>query len=462
MSRKIFITALALLLAACWFLATPAHALTLTEAFALATQNDPTLRAAVQEKLAGEEEQTIGRAGLLPQVSASYQNAPRNWQNQKYQGTDIFGQSTGEKSVNTQYRSNALSVSVTQPLFDYEAWARYQGGVARALLADERYRGKLQEMATRLVSAYIDVAYQREGLALAQAQLATYREQLAQNQRLVELGEGAITDIAETQARYALAQAQELETQDALDAASSELSAIVGIPKADIGIIETLPGSLSPLPLRFTSLEEWLRQAKNNNPELRSALYTTEVARYDVERNRAGHLPRIALYASHSENNSSSDNTVGQKYRTDSIGVQISVPIYAGGGVSASTSQAAARYLQAKYEMAAQSDKLLNDLQRQYNLCRSSETKLKAYELALQAADKQITATRQSMQAGMRVNVDVLNAEQQRYTTQKAYAEAKYAYLKAWIALQSLAGTLTAQDIAQVAHYFRQPLNNKN
>ncbi|HGL5836611.1 TPA: TolC family outer membrane protein [Serratia marcescens] len=455
MLHQISLTTLALLLLACWLHSTPANALTLNQAFILAMNHDPTLQAAVQEKLAGEEERAIGRAGLLPQVSATYQNAPSNRQNQKYQGTDIFGQSTGEQSVNTQYRSHSLSVTVTQPIFDYEAWARYQGGVARALMADERYRARLQEMATRLLEAYIEVAYRRETISLTQSQVVTYEEQLALNQRQFELGESAVTDVAETQARYSLAQAQRIEAQDALNAAQSALSNIIGVPVADIGIIEVLNGSFTPMALKLASLEAWQQQAKSRNPELRAARQGLEAAHYEVERNRAGHLPRVALYASHAENNSSNDNTVGQQYRTNSIGVQVSVPIYAGGGVSAAISQAAARYMQAKYELAAQSDKMLNDLQQQYNLCRSSETKLKAYELALKAADKQVVATRQSVQAGMRVNVDVLNAEQQRFLTQKEYAETKYSYLKAWVALQSLAGTLNEQDIMQVERYFR-------
>jgi protease secretion system outer membrane protein len=455
MIQRIYLAAFALLLAVCWALATPVYALSLTEAFALALHHDPALQAAVQEKLAGEEERSIGRAGLLPQVSANYQNAPRNWQNQKYQGTDIIGQSTGEQSINTKYRSSSLSVTVTQPLIDYAAWARYQGGVARALLADERYRGKLQEMSTRLVEAYIEAAYRREAIALAEAQLVTYAEQLALNQRMSSLGEGTVTDVAETEARYGLAQAQRIEAEDALNIALGSLSNIIGVPPANIGSINTPRDAFAPLTMKFSTLEAWQRQAKNNNPELRAARQGIDVAHYEVERNRAGHFPRVALYASHSKNDSSSDNTVGQKYRTDAIGIQVSVPLYAGGGVSASTSQAAARYLQAKYEMAAQSDKILNDLQQQYRLCRNGEAKMKAYELALQAADKQVVATKQSVRAGMRVNIDVLNAEQQRYTTQKEYAEAKFGYLKAWIALQSLAGTLNEKDIAQVAKYFQ-------
>lgn len=255
----------------------------------LALHNDPTLQAAVQEKLAGEQDKAIGRAGLLPQVSANYQNAPRNWQNQKYQATDILGD-TQEQNVNTRYRSHALSVTVTQPLFDYEAWARYQSGVARALMADERYRGKLQDMTTRLLEAYIDVAYRRENIAVAQAQALAYREQLSLNQRLASQGEGTVTDEAETQARYSLSQAQVIEAQDALNAAQGKLGSIIGVPAANIDAIEAQKGPFAPLALKFPTLDAWQRQASSNNPELRAARQGIEVAHYEVERNRAGHF----------------------------------------------------------------------------------------------------------------------------------------------------------------------------
>jgi protease secretion system outer membrane protein len=165
-------------------------------------------------------------------------------------------------------------------------------------------------------------------------------------------------------------------------------------------------------------------------------------------------MPQVQLYASHSENDSSSDNTVNQKYRTDSIGVQVSMPIYAGGGVSASTRQAAARYGQAMYEMDTQVGSTLNDLRKQFNLCISSRAKLAAYELAVKSATTQVTATRQSVLAGQRVNVDVLNAEQQLYSAQRDLASAKYTYIKSWITLLSDSGTLDESDVKRVAQYF--------
>ncbi|WP_242490671.1 TolC family outer membrane protein [Klebsiella aerogenes] len=439
-----------------WLISSPAYSLGILDAYSLALEKDPTFQAAIKEKEAGDEAKNIGRAGLLPKVSLNYQNAPRNWQTQKYQTSDIFG-NVSDVTKRQQYRSYAGSVTLTQPLFDYEAYAKYKTGVAQSLMADEKYRSKYLELAVRVISAYVSVAYAKDQIALAEAQKAAYKEQLALNDRLMAAGEGTVTDVAETQARYSLAEAQVIEARDVLDSAQRELEVIIGIPLDQLDAMQTLrPGKFQVSPLRFTAFDDWQKLAMERNPQLASSRHGVDAARYDVERNRAGFMPQVQLYASHSENDSSSDNTVNQKYRTDSVGVQVSMPIYSGGGVAASTRQAAARYGQAKYELDAQVGSIMNDLRKQFNQCISSQAKLRAYELAVKSATTQVEATRQSVLAGQRVNVDVLNAEQQLYAAQRDLAEAKYTYIKAWISLLGDSGTLSEKDIMQVAGYFHR------
>ncbi|EMZ5812011.1 TolC family outer membrane protein [Klebsiella aerogenes] len=451
MKRKMMSLALSSI---AWLISSPAYSLGILDAYSLALEKDPTFQAAIKEKEAGDEAKNIGRAGLLPKVSLNYQNAPRNWQTQKYQTSDIFG-NVSDVTKRQQYRSYAGSVTLTQPLFDYEAYAKYKTGVAQSLMADEKYRSKYLELAVRVISAYVSVAYAKDQIALAEAQKAAYKEQLALNDRLMAAGEGTVTDVAETQARYSLAEAQVIEARDVLDSAQRELEVIIGIPLDQLDAMQTLrPGKFQVSPLRFTAFDDWQKLAMERNPQLASSRHGVDAARYDVERNRAGFMPQVQLYASHSENDSSSDNTVNQKYRTDSVGVQVSMPIYSGGGVAASTRQAAARYGQAKYELDAQVGSIMNDLRKQFNQCISSQAKLRAYELAVKSATTQVEATRQSVLAGQRVNVDVLNAEQQLYAAQRDLAEAKYTYIKAWISLLGDSGTLSEKDIASVAGYF--------
>lgn len=432
----------------------PVYSIGILDAYSLALEHDPTYMAAIKEKEAGDENEKIGMAGLLPKISLNYQSSPRNWQTQKYPNSDFFG-NISEETRRQQYRSYSGSVTLTQPLFDYEAYARYKAGVAQTLMSDERYRGKLLDLAVRVVNAYIEVAYSTEQIALLSAQKKAYKEQVTLNDRLMRAGEGTITDVSETQAQYSLSGAQEIEARDALDAAQRELEMIIGMPLNQLDELQELrPGKFPVVKLTPSKFEEWKKIALENNPELAASRHGVDAAKYDVERSRSGFMPQVQLYASHSRNDSSSNNTVNQKYYTNSIGVQVSMPIYAGGSVSALTRQAAANYGKAMYEMDVQMDTILNELRRQYNLCVSSRARIAAYELAVKSAKTQVMATRQSVLAGQRVNVDVLNAEQQLYRARLDLASAKYTYIKAWISLLSYSGTLNEKDVQRVAQYF--------
>src|SRR6218665_1894046 len=131
---------------------TSASALDLRDAYALALRHDPTFHAALAEHDAGQEERVIGRAGLLPKLSYSYNNARND--SEVTQSTSV-GSITNERD----YRSYSSTFTLQQPLFDYAAWAQYRQGSAKALLADERLRSRSQELAVRLFGAYSDALF---------------------------------------------------------------------------------------------------------------------------------------------------------------------------------------------------------------------------------------------------------------------------------------------------------------
>lgn len=424
----------------------PAQALDLGDAYALALRNDPAWQGSIAERDAGLENLAIGRAGLLPRLSYRYNRARNDSQvTQRSQ----FGDTTTQRD----YRSYSSTLTLEQPLFDYGAWSDYRRGVAQAALADERFRGRGQELMVRLFGAYSEALFANEQIALAQAQRRAYAEQLTLNQRLLKGGEGTHTDVLETRARYELAQAQEIEAGDNLDAALRALQAIIG----DAVMVEDLTPMtrdfhVQPLvPARF---EPWRDLAVAHNAELASQRHGLDVAEQNIERQRAGHLPSLSAYASKGISSSSSESSYNQRYDTDSIGLQLSVPLFAGGGVSASVRQARAQRDAAGYELDAQQRDTLNQLRRQFNLCASGTAKIRAYGLAVKAASAQVVATRKSVQGGERVNLDVLDAEQQLFAAQRDLAQARHEYLRAWLQLRYLAGVLDAGDLNVLNRYF--------
>ena len=423
------------------------QALGLLDAYDLALRNDPTFQAAIQEREAGEENRIIGRAGLLPNLSWSYNNS-RN-ASEVTQSTAL-----GNVTSDRDYRSYASTLTLQQPLLDYEAYARYRQGAAQALFADERFRGKSQELAVRVLSAYSQALLAQERIELSRAQKRAYAERLQLNERLLKGGEGTRTDLLETQARLSLAQAEEIESLDTQDAALRELEAIVGEP-LQIEELAPLTRQFAIPPLEPNRFETWRDMAMANNPELKSQHHALDVAEYEVERKRAGHMPKVSLYASSRQTSSDSESSYNQKYDTNSVGIQVSLPLFAGGSVSASTRQAANQLSQAQYELDAQTARTLIELRKQFNLNTSGAAKVRAYEMAVSSATALVTATKKSVTGGERVNLDVLDAEQQLFTARRDLADARHAYLLARIQLKYFAGLLNEQDLRALAGYFQ-------
>ena len=415
-----------------------------------ALRNDPVFLGAIKERDAGLENRAIGRAGLLPRLGYNY-NKGRNSSEVKYLN-DRGNRQTDDRN----YSSYGSTLTLQQPLLDYEAYAAYRKGVAQSLFADENFRGKSQELLVRVLDNYTKALFAQDQIDIAQAKKKAYEQQFQQNEHMFKQGEGTRTDILEAESRYELATAEEIEARDEQDAALRELGALVGVPAMDISDLAPLDQNFQTFALMPANYDTWHELAVSNNPNLASQRQAVEVARYEVERNRAGHLPKVSAYATMRQNESESGNTYNQRYETNTIGFEVSVPLYAGGGVSASTRQASRTMEQAEYELDGKTRETLIELRRQFSACLSGVNKLRAYQKALASAEALVVSTKQSILGGERTNLDALNAEQQLFTTRRDLAQARYDYLMAWTKLHYYAGTLSEQDLARVDEAFGQ------
>ncbi|CAM5315275.1 TolC family outer membrane protein OS=Pseudomonas fragi OX=296 GN=HBN89_07800 PE=3 SV=1 [Pseudomonas fragi] len=424
-----------------------AQALGPFQVYEQALRNDPEFLAALQERDAGQESRTIGRAGLLPKLSYNYNKGRNN-------SRATYLNERGNSHEDRNYNSYGSTFTVQQPLIDYEAYANYRKGVAQALFADETFRSKSQELLVRVLTHYTQALFAQDQIDNARAKKNAYEQQFQQNEQLFRQGEGTRTDILEAESRYELATAEQLQAQDEQDAALRELGALIGVAMVNIDELTPLPASFSALPLQPASFSSWHTMALESNPLLASQREALEVARYEVERNRAGHLPKLNAYASVRKMESESGNTYNQRYDTNTIGIEISLPLYAGGGVAASVRQANSNLARVEYELEGKTRETLIELRRQFNACQSGVSKLRAYQKALVSAEALVVSTRQSILGGERVNLDALNAEQQLYSTRRDLAQARYDYLLAWTKLHFYAGTLGEQDLARVDEVF--------
>jgi len=434
-------TALALALA---FGAGQAGALTLQQAYEAALKNDPTYRMSFYDREAAQENVVIGRAGLLPNVSASYAASRNNADVEDLQ----FGIPYRDRP---RYISRSAGIQLRQPILNLDGVARYRQGRVQARQGQAAFEASGGDVAVRVASAYMDALFAEDQVALSRVARDMYVEMAKVNARLFEKGEGTRTDMLETQARLDLAEAQLVEAQDNAVAARETLAGIIGM---DPGSLDKLGGSFRPATIAPAGFEAWERIARERNPALAAARLAVENARLEIERNRAGHYPRVDLVAGYSRGDAESINTYTQNSVNRSVGVQVNIPIYQGGAVGAATRQAGAAYGRAQSELDARTSQVLVELRKAFSQVQSGVRKIGALEKAVASSRLLMTATEKSIQGGVRINLDFLDAQQQLYTSQRDLAQARYAYLVALLRLRAAAGTLDEGSVREVAAYF--------
>lgn len=425
--------------------ALPASAIGLLQAYEAALKNDPTFQSAIHENEAGQENRVLGRAGLLPSASISYSGS-RN--RSDVTTTNILGENT----THPAYTSKGAYLQVKQSLLNVDAFARYKQGIAQSNYSDAVFSNRKQDLVLRLVGAYADAQYAEEQLKLVKAQRDTLAEQKRVNERMFEKGESTKTDVLETQSKYDVAEAQLIEAQDALATARNTLSTLVGM---DVTSLDPMVPDFKVQALQPASFEQWRAIALEKNPEIESLRYGVEAASQEVLKARAGHAPRVDLVATLSRTDSETLNTLNQDQKNRSIGVQVNIPLYSGGYVNAASRQAVAGRERAKTDLEAKTNLVLVELRKQFNLVQSGVTRIDANEKSVKSAELLVDATRQSIKGGIRINLDLLNAQQQLFAARRDLAQARYNYLLSYLRLRNAAGTLGGDDLQLVASYFR-------
>lgn len=422
-----------------------AHAVTLHQAYQMALEKDPTFLGAVEENKMGQEYAVLGRSNLLPQLSASYSASKVR--------ADLTQPILGVPNTSHPvYLSHSSVVQVRQPVFSLEALARYKQGKAQSQFYSAQFDGRVQELILRVTGAYLDALYAGEQLALVKAQRDTYIEQQKVNTRLFEKGEGTKTDMLETQARLDLAEAQLLEAEDNQRNARATLATLIG---SDAGELDQLRDNFRIAPLPEGGFDTLKKSLLENNPEVKAQTFAVESARQEYNKARSGHTPRVDFIASYSKGNADTLNTYTQESTNRSLGVQVNIPLYSGGAVNAQMRQATAGVEKARFDLQAKIDKLTLDLRKDYATIVSSAVRIPALEKAVASAKLLVQATEQSIKGGVRINLDLLNAKQQQYTSQRDLAQARYNYLVSTLKVRSSAGTLGPEDVREIAGYFQ-------
>lgn len=417
--------------------------LDLMQAYEAARKNDPAYKGAVAERDAGREFEAIGRARVLPVVNAVSTNN-RN--------TAKVTTAAGNVDDRGQYTSSSTSLQLRQPIYSRDAWASKAQGEARTASSDAAFRAREQQLIVRVFEAYAKAVVAQEQVELVRAQLKALDEQLRANEQRFTRGEGTRTDVLETGSKRALVQAGLIEATDADQNARAALEAIIGQPVRRVGQLKVAGRAVDA---DADALDTWRSRTTESNGEIESLRKAVEVARQELRRIEGGHHPKLDLVMSTGRTQSDTTATFQQTTRNRSVGLELIVPIYAGGGVSAQARQAAAQLTKAEADLEARTGELMVELHRQHTLQRNSTSRIAALQAAVESSSVLIEATRKSVVGGERTNIDVLEAQERLAQAERDLIEARNQQLLAGLRLRSIAGVLQENDLQTVAREFK-------
>lgn len=438
--------AVALALAALCFLPLAAQAESMLQVFRLAQQNDPALRSARAALEAAQEKVPQARAGLRPQVSVTAATTRSH---------GFYGFAANPDSER-ELASWNWAVQLTQPLIRVQNWRALSQAEAQQALAQAQYALAQQEMVLRFAQGYFEVEVARQGIEVTDAQLRAVQELLAQNKKGFTAGTHAITDVHEAQSRFELARAHRVAALNELVAKEAELEKLVGILPARLAPLH--PGAILSLP-QPQNLQSWSEQARNEAPQVRVQRAVVAVAEKEMAKNSAAHLPTLDFTASYGKNASSGSSSTPQDFSSGSqagqFGIQLTVPLYAGGGVQSKVRESLAQVEQARADLEAAQRAAVAVARQGYNGVMNAQAQIQALEAAIAASEAAIKGNRAGVRLGTRINIDVLNAEQQLYTAQRDLIKARYDMLLSGFKLKAAAGSLSEEDVEVADRLFR-------
>lgn len=429
----------------------PAGAVDLLETYHAAQGQDSVFAAARSSQQAGKEKLTQGRATLLPTVTFTANSTFNNNEtqyNQAVPSTVIQGTS--------RFVNNGAAISLVMPLYRQNNWQVYSESELQVAQSEAQFKNAEQDLIIRSAQAYFDVLAAQDAVNLAEAQKTAIAEQLAQAKRNFEVGSATITDTLEAQARYDLTSSQAIAAQSNLEIKERSYQQLTNaLPKN----LKPVGASLKLEVPQPADAEKWVEQAQLGNLQLASAQVAAEIAGKEVTRNRGGHYPTLDLVGSYGKNKitpvgdgtfGSGNNALDTDQTTSYVGVQLSIPLFQGGATQSRWREAEANRDRANAELESAHRNVDLQTRQAYTGVVNGMSQVMALEQALKSSEKLLEASKLGHEVGVRTNLDVLNAQQQLYSTRRDLYLAKYNYLVSRLKLKAAVGSLAEDELVAV------------
>lgn len=383
------------------------------------------------------------RAGLLPQAGLSA-GLTRSALETNVAAAPV------NPAIDRNFTTQQATLSASQPLYRPANLATWHQAQRQMQLAQYQLTAAGQDLMIRVSQAYFDVLAAQDTLAFVRAQKAATAEQLASAKRNFEVGTSTITDTREAQARYDLVQAQEIAAENDLRVKKLALDTLVGRDDAQPNPLAAPLDVPAPQP---PSPEAWVAASEGASPAILQAKKAVEVAELETEKARAGHKPTLDLTTSYgiSRNVGGSASLAGDsRSNNGNIGIAFNLPLFAGFAVQNRIRETLSLEEKARSDLEATRRQVAQAVRTAYFGVVSGQNQVRALESAEASSQSALDANRLGYQVGVRINIDVLNAQSQLYDTRQKLAKARLDTLLAQLRLKSAAGNLTEDDLAAI------------
>lgn len=434
-----------------------AQGASLRDIYELALENDATLKAQQARYLASLEDEKAARSQLLPQVLATYsmQNSDTDTS-----APGIIGFSPqrapiiGNTFDNTDSNTRAFRVSLQQAIFNLPAWFSFQRGRELSRQAEASFAANQQNLIVRVVEAYLAVLRAEDRLRAAVAREEAFGRQLEQNRQRFEVGLIAITDVYESQAAYDIAQVDRIAGDNQVAVALETLTVLTG-QRHDR--LDRLAEDFAAIPPEPADRGAWVEFALANNFTLKAARYAEEAARQNARARRLAHAPTLSGTARYTE--TEIDGTRFQdpagifNFPPDRdiddtvLGLELSVPLFSGGALSAERRRAAQQFNVAREERINLTRRTVTEARSLHMTVVNDVARVKARRQAIVSSQSALDATQAGYEVGTRNIVDVLNAQNTLFAAVRDYANSRYDYVVNTLRLKEQAGLLSPDDV---------------
>ncbi|HSI29295.1 MAG: TolC family outer membrane protein [Methylophilus sp.] len=413
--------------------------------YQLAAMHNADFRAALANTEAEREELTKAKALFYPKVQLGLMRGRGN--------TDRTTQTNiGSLNSELNYELENYSLTVRQPLYNKETFAIYGGAKSYVSAQESLLEQENAKLILKLVSVYLETLYAQDRVNLQQNKLEAVSQQLRQADQRYQRGSGTIVEVNEAQSNLDIAKVEKIQAANDLLSNQQSMQILTGETHALSA--ELLVGGLNTLTASEYSVERWIDTARQHHPELLAATLDIEVARKDVEKKQAGHYPTLDLVGARSYSQNDSNNTLGSRFDTSTIALQMNVPLFAGGYVNANVRQSASRLTASEENMTAKSREIEFNVRKYYQNLIAQQQSITAYQQAVQSAKVALDGTQKGFQAGFKTNHEVLDAQQKLFTNQLSLTKAYYSLISDWVNLQFSSGLLTLDTLSRVSQLF--------